>query len=122
MASRKISGGEFIASDVRNRLRSMILGAELKPGQRLVEDDLCERLNVRRTRPCASAAVAPGEGFLSRERGWVVETIDRTQVRAILKAGRRSKRLPPGLAARHAEQAELDTLGRLIGPWSLVKH
>lgn len=46
MASRKASAGEFIASDVRNRLGSMILGAELKPGQRLVEDDLCERLSV----------------------------------------------------------------------------
>lgn len=114
MASRKTSAGEFIASDVRNRLRSMILGAELKPGQRLVEDDLCERLNVGRTPVREALLLLQGEGFLSRERGWVVETIDRTQVRAIFESRAAIEAATARLAARHAEQAELEQLGRLI--------
>lgn len=114
MASRKAAVGEFIASDVRNRLRSMILGAELKPGQRLVEDDLCERLGVGRTPVREALLLLQGEGFLSRERGWVVETIDRSQVRVIFESRAAIEASTARLAARHAEQGELDTLSRLI--------
>ncbi|MFK0383923.1 GntR family transcriptional regulator [Rhizobium sp. RM] len=114
MASRKAAAGEFLASDVRNRLRSMILGAELKPGQRLVEDDLCERLNVGRTPVREALLLLQGEGFLSRQRGWVVETIDRSQVHAIFESRAAIEAATARLAARHAEQAELDTLANLI--------
>ncbi|MDO5898036.1 GntR family transcriptional regulator [Agrobacterium sp. Azo12] len=114
MASRKAAVGEFLASDVRNRLRSMILGAELKPGQRLVEDDLCERLNVGRTPVREALLLLQGEGFLSRERGWVVETIDRSQLRAIFESRAAIEAATARLAARHADQAELDALARMI--------
>lgn len=114
MASRKASAGEFIASDVRNRLRSMILGAELKPGQRLVEDDLCEHLNVGRTPVREALLLLQGEGFLSRERGWVVETIDRSQIHAIFESRAAIEAATARLAARHATQAELDVLAQLI--------
>lgn len=114
MASRKSSAGEFIASDVRNRLRSMILGAELKPGQRLVEDDLCERLNVGRTPVREALLLLQGEGLLSRERGWVVETVDRSQVRAIFESRAAIESATARLAARHAEPAELEELARLV--------
>lgn len=114
MASRKSSSGDFIASDVRNRLRSMILGAELKPGQRLVEDDLCERLNVGRTPVREALLLLQGEGFLNRERGWVVETIDRSQVRAIFESRAAIEAATTRLAARHADAADLEELARLI--------
>ncbi|MBM3095223.1 FCD domain-containing protein [Ensifer sp. T173] len=114
MVSRKTSAGEFIASDVRNRLRSMILGAELKPGQRLVEDDLCERLNVGRTPVREALLLLQGEGFLSRERGWVVETIDRSQVHAIFESRAAIEAATARLAARHAEPGELEALALLI--------
>lgn len=113
MASRKGPAVEFIASDVRNRLRSMILGAELKPGQRLVEDDLCERLSVGRTPVREALLLLQGEGLLSRERGWVVETVDRSQVRAIFESRAAIELATARLAARHAEPAELEELSRL---------
>lgn len=114
MASRKGSAGEFIASDVRNRLRSMILGAELKPGQRLVEDDLCERLSVGRTPVREALLLLQGEGLLSRERGWVVETVDRSQVRTIFESRAAIESATARLAARHAEPVELEELARLV--------
>lgn len=114
MAVRKATAGEFIASDVRNRLRSMILGGELKPGQRLVEDDLCERLGVGRTPVREALLLLQGEGFLSRERGWVVEMIDRGQVRAIFESRAAIEGATARLAARHAEPADFDELARLI--------
>ncbi len=114
MASRKASASEFIASDVRNRLRSMILGAELKPGQRLVEDDLCERLNVGRTPVREALLLLQGEGFLSRKRGWVVEAIDRSQVRTIFESRAAIEAATARLAARHAEPSELEKLSGLV--------
>ncbi|MBO0145024.1 GntR family transcriptional regulator [Agrobacterium sp. Ap1] len=114
MAVRKTSAGEFMASDVRNRLRSMILGAELKPAQRLVEDDLCERLGVGRTPVREALLLLQGEGFLSRERGWVVETVDRSQVRAIFESRAAIEAATARLAARHAEASELDSLATLV--------
>lgn len=114
MASRKSSAGAFIASDVRNRIRSMILGAELKPGQRLVEDDLSERLAVGRTPVREALLLLQGEGFLSRERGWIVETTDRSQVRAIFESRAAIEGATARLAARYADPSELDALARLI--------
>jgi DNA-binding GntR family transcriptional regulator len=114
MASRKSSSGDFIASDVRNRVRSMILGAELKPGQRLVEDDLCERLNVGRTPVREALLLLQGEGFLSRERGWIVETIDRSQVRAIFESRAAIEAATARLAARHADPDDIAELARLV--------
>lgn len=114
MAVRKTSAGDFMASDVRNRLRSMILGAELKPGQRLVEDDLCERLGVGRTPVREALLLLQGEGFLSRERGWVVETVDRSQVRAIFESRAAIEAATARLAARHAEASELDAMAELV--------
>ncbi|WP_075289371.1 GntR family transcriptional regulator [Pararhizobium arenae] len=114
MAVRKTSAGDFMASDVRNRLRSMILGAELKPGQRLVEDDLCERLGVGRTPVREALLLLQGEGFISRERGWVVETVDRSQVRAIFESRAAIEAATARLAARHAEASELDAMAELV--------
>lgn len=114
MASKKASAGASLASDVRSRLRSMILGAELKPGQRLVEEDICERLGVGRTPVREALLLLQGEGYLGRERGWVVENVDRSQIRAIFESRAAIEGATARLAARHAEQAELDGLATLI--------
>lgn len=114
MASKKASAGESLASDVRSRLRSMILGAELKPGQRLVEEDICERLGVGRTPVREALLLLQGEGYLGRERGWVVENVDRSQIRAIFESRAAIEGATARLAARHAEEAELDGLATLI--------
>ncbi|MFT4165031.1 MAG: GntR family transcriptional regulator [Microlunatus sp.] len=114
MASRKNSSSAFIASDVRSRLRSMILAGELKPGQRLVEDDLCERLTIGRTPVREALLLLQGEGFLSRERGWIVETIDRTQLRGIFESRAAIEGATARLAARYASAKELATLAALV--------
>ena len=76
MSSKKTANGDLIATDVRTRIRSMILASEFKPGQRLVEDDLCEMLGVGRTPVREGLLLLQGEGYLARGRGWVVRDFD----------------------------------------------
>lgn len=114
VTSSKPANGTSLATDVRFRLRSMILGGELKPGQRIVEDELCERLGVGRTPVREALLLLQGEGYLSRERGWVVENVDRSQVRAIFESRAAIEGATARLAARHATAAHLAELSQLI--------
>jgi DNA-binding GntR family transcriptional regulator len=114
MSSRKSSPGDSIATDVRTKLRSMILAAELKPGQRLVEEDLCETLGVGRTPVREGLLLLQGEGFLARERGWVVQDVDRSKVHAIFESRAAIEGATARLAARHIARETCDELLALI--------
>jgi DNA-binding GntR family transcriptional regulator len=114
MSSRKSSPGDSIATDVRTKLRSMILAAELKPGQRLVEEDLCEMLGVGRTPVREGLLLLQGEGFLARERGWVVQDVDRSKVHAIFESRAAIEGATARLAARHISRETCDELLALI--------
>ncbi len=114
MAAKKTVSGESMAKDVRTRIRSMILGSELKPGQRLVEDELCERLGAGRTPVREALLMLQGEGLLARARGWVVEDVDGSQIRAIFESRAAIEGATARLAARHAPRKTFDALLRLI--------
>jgi DNA-binding GntR family transcriptional regulator len=114
MAAKKESGGEPIGKDVRTRIRSMILGSELKPGQRLLEEELCERLGIGRTPVREALLLLKGEGLLGPGRGWVVENVDRSQIRAIFESRAAIEGATARLAARHASSETFDELQRLI--------
>ena len=59
-------------SAIRQRLRSMILGGELRPGQRLPEKDICDELDVGRTPLREALLYLEGEGYVTRQHGWTV--------------------------------------------------
>lgn len=101
-------------SDIRARLLSMILGSELKSGQRIVEDDLCERLEVGRTPLRETLLVLQGEGYLERNRGWVVSQVDSSQISAIFESRAAIEGATARLAARHADESVHDALDKLI--------
>lgn len=103
-----------ISTDVRTRLRSMILGGELSPGQRIVEDELCERLGAGRTPVREALLLMQGEGYLTRERGWVVRQVVRSQIGAIFESRAAVEGATARLAARRITEAELATLSELI--------
>jgi DNA-binding GntR family transcriptional regulator len=105
LSNRKAGGGELLADEVRAKLRSMILAAELKPGQRLVEDDLCDWLKVGRTPVREALLLLQGEGYLVRERGWVVLSVDRLKVHAIFESRAAIEGAAARLAARRVTPA-----------------
>lgn len=115
-----------ISNDVRTRLRSMILGGELSPGERIVEDELCERLGTGRTPVREALLLMQGEGYLTRKRGWVVQQVVRSQVGAIFESRAAVEGATARLAARRISKAELAKLATLIEQMrpadSLTRH
>jgi DNA-binding GntR family transcriptional regulator len=111
---RKAGNGDLIATEVRTKLRSMILASELKPGQRLVEEDLCEALGVGRTPVREGLLLLQGEGYLARERGWVVQDIDRSKVHAIFESRAAIEGATARLAARRIARSACDELMAMV--------
>lgn len=111
---RKTGSTDLIADEVRAKLRSMILAAELKPGQRLVEDDLCEWLGVGRTPVREALLLLQGEGYLVRERGWVVLSVDRLKVHAIFESRAAIEGAAARLAARRITPATCKRLMAMV--------
>lgn len=104
----------LITGDVRNKIRSMILASELKPGQRLVEDDLIQLLGVGRTPVREALLILQGEGFIARNRGWEVQGVDHLQVHAIFESRVAIEAETARLAARKITPEACDALEALI--------
>ena len=66
------SGPGAVTDGVYARLREAIVSAELRPNGRLVESELAVRLDVSRTPVREALLRLEQEGFVRRERGWVV--------------------------------------------------
>jgi DNA-binding GntR family transcriptional regulator len=111
---KKPASGDLIANDVRTKLRSMILASEFKPGQRLVEEDLCQALRVGRTPVREALLLLQGEGYLARERGWVVQDVDRSKVHAIFASRAAIEGASARLAARRISPEACDQLMRMV--------
>jgi DNA-binding GntR family transcriptional regulator len=114
MSVKKAGSSDLIADDARTKLRSMILAAEFKPGQRLVEDDLCEMLGVGRTPVREALLLLQGEGYLARERGWIVQDVDRSKVHAIFESRAAIEGATARLAARRISRITCDELMAMV--------
>lgn len=114
MAGRRNGDGTSTAGEVRAKLRSMILAGEFRPGQRLVEEDLCDLLGVGRTPVREGLLLLQGEGYLGRDRGWVVRDVDPSQIRAIFESRAAIEGAAARLAARRIAPAACDALARLV--------
>lgn len=104
----------LITGEVRTRIRSMILASELKPGQRLIEDDLIQLLGVGRTPVREALLILQGEGFIARNRGWEVQGVDHLQVHAIFESRVAIEAETARLAARKITPEACDALEALI--------
>lgn len=78
---RRQKSPAVLADTVYNDLRSAILGAELRPNCRLVEDDLAESLGVSRTPVRESLFRLEQEGLVDRSNGWIVREISPAEIR-----------------------------------------
>ena len=98
---------------VASQLRSMILGGELKPGQRLVEGQLAERLGVSRNpvREAMRSLEATGLIEVVPRRGAHVCAIDKCEVHHI----QRIRTLVEGYAVEQAAlRQDPDSVGRIL--------
>ncbi|UXM96082.1 GntR family transcriptional regulator [Bartonella sp. HY329] len=103
-----------VAGDIRARILSMIIGAELKPGVRIVEDELCEKIGVGRTPLREALLVLQGEGYVERKRGWIVGEVNNDQISAIFESRAAIEGATARLAARYADDSTFAELKDLI--------
>ena len=86
-ATGKRTGTALLAADVHRLLRTRIVTLEVKPGTRLVEDDISHEIGVGRTPVREALLRLEGEGLVSRQRrGWIIEATDPANARFIFEA------------------------------------
>lgn len=86
-AAGKRTGTALLAADVHRLLRTKIITLEVKPGSRLVEDDISREIGVGRTPVREALLRLEGEGLVSRQRrGWIIEATDPANARFIFEA------------------------------------
>ncbi|WP_377810149.1 GntR family transcriptional regulator [Azospirillum sp. A29] len=110
----KRNGTEFLAADVHARLRTKILTFEIKPGTRLVEDEISASLEVGRTPVREALLRLQGEGLVSREKGWVVESTDPSHMQAIFESRIAIEGYATRLAATRVTDGHVQELGQLV--------
>lgn len=110
----KRDSSDLIASGVYGRLRSRILTLELKPGTRLVEDELTTTFEAGRTPVREALLRLQGEGLVSRQRGWIVEATDPANFRSIFEARIAIESYAARLAAERVDGATLEQLEALM--------
>ncbi len=110
----KRTGTELIASDVYHRLRDQILTLEIKPGTRLVEDELTQTFGAGRTPVREALLRLQGQGLVSRGRGWVVEAVNPSAFRSIFEARIAIEGYSARLAAQKITSDGLERLESLL--------
>ncbi|MFV0513860.1 MAG: GntR family transcriptional regulator [Jhaorihella sp.] len=99
---------------------SMILDAIdigiYKPGDRLVESDLAERLGVSRTPVREALQRLETQSLLERDgRSLIVATLDHNQMAELYVVRRELEGLAARLAAQHATEEEVRVLREMVG-------
>jgi len=103
-----------LTGQVYEAVRDMILSGELQPGQKLIQDDLAERLGVSRT-PLLSAFSKLEKDMLLESkprRGMFVRTFRPEELVQVYDVRLRLEPLGAGEAADHATREEIDELRR----------
>ncbi len=101
--------GRLLASQVASRLRDMIVQDELKPGMRIRERQLSERLNVSRTPLREAIRILVGERLVDTlpNRGAVVASPSAEEIRQLLEVLGTLEGMAGRLAARDATDAQI---------------
>ncbi|MFZ4288073.1 GntR family transcriptional regulator [Variovorax sp. HJSM1_2] len=112
--TRTKNGTALIAHDVHQQLRDKILSHEIKPGDRLVEDDICELLNAGRTPVREALLRLQGEGLVSRNRGWVVGNSAPLAFRSIFESRMAIEGFATRLACERAPAEAIQELRKIL--------
>jgi DNA-binding GntR family transcriptional regulator len=112
MPSDDLSRADYAYS----RLMEMIRSGALRPGQRLREIELSERLGVSRTpvREALRRIGAEGLAQNSSSRGFVITEYDKQQVRELYALRAVLEGAAAGFAARHASSSEIELMREIL--------
>jgi DNA-binding GntR family transcriptional regulator len=102
--------------DPYSRLLEAIDSGVYRPGARLIETELADRLEVSRTPVRQALSRLEAEGIAARDErgGLVVASLDYDQLGELYEVREMAEALAAKLAARHASPAEIDILNELV--------
>jgi DNA-binding GntR family transcriptional regulator len=106
------SRGEFAYT----RLKASIRAGELKPGQRIRENEMASQLDMSRTPVREALRRLEADGLLTFApyRGMVISELDHQAVMELYQMREVLEGTAAGLAARHASEAEIGILQDLV--------
>ncbi len=110
------ANGQSLADVVDDRIRAELRAGTLKPGERLLETELAERLSVSRTpiREAIHRLISEGILIIAPARGVMVLELDKRQVHQIYALREVLEGAAARLAARFASRGELAALRNFL--------
>ncbi|WP_347344802.1 GntR family transcriptional regulator [Microbacterium sp.] len=108
------AGTETSADFSHSRLRDAILSGDLRPNQRLIEEELAAELGVSRTPVREALLRLRQEGLVVRQKGWMVRDHRPSEVLEFLEARAELEGATARLAATRIDEATLRELEGLI--------
>lgn len=112
--ARKPIQRQSLHREVADRLRTMIVEAELAPGERIAEGELCEQLGVSRTPLREALKVLAAEGLIDLlpNRGTRVSKITEKEIGELFEVISGIERMAGELAAERTTGKEIEKLCR----------
>ena len=103
---------QSLHQEVTDRLRTMVVEAELVPGERIAEAELCEQLGVSRTPLREALKVLASEGLIDLlpNRGTRVSTITEKEIGELFEVLGGIERMAGELAAACATDEDIEKL------------
>jgi DNA-binding GntR family transcriptional regulator len=103
-------------TDPYSRLLEAIDNGAYRPGTRLIETELADRLDVSRTPVRQALSRLEAEGIAARDErgGLVVASLDYDQLGELYEVREMAEGLAARLAARHASPAEIELLAEMV--------
>lgn len=109
------SNGNNRAEQAYVQLRSDIVHGVLRPNERLIEEEIAERLQISRTPIRESFKRLAAEGLIvNRRRGWLVYEHTLDEIRQIYETRMALEGFAARLAAERANEAELNTIDAIF--------
>ena len=112
--SRSRAEARAITEAAHGKLRDAIMTGELRPGQRLVEDELAAWLGVSRTPIREVLLRLAHEGHVRRSRGWVVREYEPQDILRRLECRLALEGYAARLAAERGNDAGKDAIAGLV--------
>lgn len=103
-----------LATTVYKQLRDKMMALEIKPGTRILEDEISEEFGVGRTPVREALLRLQGEGLLERLGGWVVREIEPAMIISIFECRMAIEGYASRLAAERATPEQIEHLRELV--------
>lgn len=105
-----------LAQEVYNWVKQELRSGSLKAGMRITETDLSNRFSISRTPVREALYLLERDGLITYEarRGIVVTRLDQQMISELYTMREHEESLAASLAAQHASDIEIATLGELI--------